>query len=104
MTRGCARRCGSGNRVAGRIGAASDHEGKPGTGGIFPPPRPFWWLPVNGERHAIYEYDRLVSTGELVHTLCGAAHERPVPPTDAQWLWRTCEPCWNEACKIVGTG
>lgn len=26
---------------------------------------------------------------------------RPAPPTDAQWLWRTCHDCWHEACKIV---
>ncbi len=60
-----------------------------------------WWLPVVGQRHAIHECDRKAPTGEQVHTLCGKTHNRPAPPTDAEWLWRTCELCWKEACKIV---
>ncbi|MGH8571064.1 MAG: zinc finger protein [Gammaproteobacteria bacterium] len=68
---------------------------------IFPAPRVFWWLPVAGQRHAIRECDRTAPTGEPVHTLCGTTHDRPAPPTDAEWLWRTCESCWNETCKIV---
>ncbi|MGH3906450.1 MAG: zinc finger protein [Pseudonocardiaceae bacterium] len=66
---------------------------------VFPAPRRFWWLPVAGQRHAIHNHDRLTSTGEPVHALCGATQDRPAPPTDAQWLWPTCELCWNEACK-----
>ena len=69
---------------------------------MFPAPRPFWWLPVSGQRHAIYAEDRSAPTGVAVHTLCGTTPDRPAPPTDAQWLWRTCDLCWNEACKIVG--
>lgn len=68
---------------------------------IFPLPRVFWWLPVAGQRHAIREGDRTAPTGEPVHTLCGTTHDRPALPTDAEWLCRTCESCWNEACKIV---
>ena len=68
---------------------------------IFPAPRPFWWLPVAGQRHAIDERDRHTDTGALVHTLCGTTYQRPSPPPDADWFWRTCEPCWRDACTIV---
>jgi hypothetical protein len=68
---------------------------------VFPPPRVFWWLPVAGQRHAIHEYDHYASTGEPVRTLCGKTPARPAPPTDEQWLWPTCEACWDAACKIV---
>lgn len=68
---------------------------------IFPPPRMFWWLPVDGQRHAIHDCDRHTSTGEPVHTLCGATYDRPAPPTDAQWLCSTCHCCWNEARESV---
>lgn len=68
---------------------------------VFPAPRAFWWLPVAGQRHTICADDRSTPTGVPVHTLCGTTPDRPAPPTDAQWLWRTCEDCWNEACKIV---
>ena len=68
----------------------------------FPPRHPFWWLPVAGQRHAIGERDRFAPTKAPVHTLCDQTFSRPVPPSDAQWLWLTCEQCWDEACKIVG--
>jgi hypothetical protein len=90
-----------GNRRTDRTGPAASNEVKAGTNGIFPPPRPFWWLPVDGQRHAIQDCDRTSATGEPVRTLCGATHDRPAPPSDVQWLWRTCALCWNEACKIV---
>lgn len=70
-------------------------------GGISPPPRVFWWLPVGGQRHAVHECHRATPTGDPVRTLCGEAPDRPAPPTDTEWLWRTCELCWAEACKIV---
>ncbi|MGH3941655.1 MAG: zinc finger protein [Pseudonocardiaceae bacterium] len=69
---------------------------------IFPAPRTFWWLPVTGQRHAIRACDSTAPTGAPLHTLCGTTVDRPVPPTDADWLWPTCEQCWTETCKIVG--
>lgn len=101
MARDPASRRSRGNRRAGRTEPPANDEGKPGASGIFPPPRPFWWLPVDGQRHAIQTRDRTTATGEPVHALCGTTHPRPAPPTDAQWLWQTCELCWDEACKIV---
>ena len=68
----------------------------------FPPPHPLWWLPVADQRHAIRKRDQAAPTGTPVHTLCGQTFDRPVPPSDAQWLWPTCKQCWVEACKIVG--
>jgi hypothetical protein len=59
-------------------------------------------LPVDGQRHAFRDSDRMTSTGEPMHTLCGKTLDRPAPSTDAEWLWRTCELCWNETCRIVG--
>lgn len=70
---------------------------------IFPPLRAFWWLPVDGRRHTFPEADRMTSTGEPMHTLCGRTLDRPAPATEAEWLWRTCELCWNETCKVVGS-
>lgn len=71
---------------------------------IFPAPRTFWWLPVTGQRHAIRADDRATPTGAPLHSLCEETFERPAPPTDAEWLWSTCEQCWIEACKAVGVG
>lgn len=79
-----------------------DDRGREAVSEIFPAPRPFWWLPVTGQRHAIRVCDRAAPTGAPLHTLCGKEFDRPVPPTDAEWLWLTCELCWTEACKIVG--
>ena len=66
------------------------------------PHHEFWWLPVEGLRHAIRRRDRDNPTGSSVHTLCGEIYERPAPPSELQWLWRTCEPCWTETCTMVG--
>lgn len=46
---------------------------------VFPALRPFWWLPVSGERHAIHADDRGAPIGVLA-----------------------CDHCWNEACTIIG--
>lgn len=100
MARGPARRR-PGKRQPGYAEPAASNEQTPGGESIFPPPRPFWWLSVDGQRHAIQECDRTTATGEPLHALCGAIHDRPPPPSDAQWLWRTCELCWKEACRIV---
>ncbi|MGH4025109.1 MAG: zinc finger protein [Pseudonocardiaceae bacterium] len=100
------RRRGRNQGPTGRAGTAANKAGEERRGTpseVFPAPRSFWWLPVAGQRHAVHEHDHAVATGVPVHTLCGATHDRPAPPTDAQWLWRTCEPCWNEACRIVET-
>ena len=67
----------------------------------YPEPRPFVWFPLAGQRHAIDRRDRTVPVGSPMRCLCGAAHPRG-SDGDMEWLWRTCEPCWDEACKIVG--
>jgi hypothetical protein len=63
--------------------------------------RPFVWFPLAGQRHAIHRRDRSMPRGSPLRTLCGATHPRS-PAGDVEWLWPTCEPCWDEACKIVG--
>ncbi|MBV9139503.1 MAG: hypothetical protein JO115_01015 [Pseudonocardiales bacterium] len=63
--------------------------------------RPFVWVPLAGQRHAVHGRDRAVPLGSPMHTLCGAAHPRS-SAGDPEWLWPTCEPCWEEACKITG--
>lgn len=61
---------------------------------------PFVWFPLAGQRHAIDRRDRTVRFGSLMRTLCGTAHPRG-PAGDREWLWPTCDPCWDEACKIL---
>lgn len=63
--------------------------------------RPFVWFPLVGERHAIDRSDRHVPAGEPMRCLCGAVHPRGAEG-DLEWLWKTCEQCWDEACRIVG--
>ncbi|MGH3868542.1 MAG: zinc finger protein [Pseudonocardiaceae bacterium] len=63
--------------------------------------RPFIWYPLAGQRHAIKKQDRAIRLGEIMHCLCGATHPRR-PVGDAEWLWPTCSPCWDQACIIVG--
>jgi hypothetical protein len=67
-----------------------------------PPPHPFWWLPVQGLRHAIHSQGKTAPTGALLHTLCGYSIPRPNPPSDLEWLAKTCESCWEETCILVG--
>jgi zinc-finger len=62
---------------------------------------PFVWFPLAGQRHAIDRRDRNVRLGSPMRTLCGTTHPR-IPDGDMEWLWPTCEPCWEEACKITG--
>lgn len=69
--------------------------------GPFPTPRPFVWFPLDGQRHAIDRRDRNVPIDAPMRCLCGASHPRG-PDGELEWLWRTCEPCWDEACRIVG--
>jgi hypothetical protein len=62
---------------------------------------PFVWFPLAGKRHAIDRGDRHVPVGELMRCLCGAIHPRGAEG-DVEWLWKTCEQCWDEACQIAG--
>jgi hypothetical protein len=64
-------------------------------------PRPFVWYPLQGQRHAINQQDRNVSLGEPMRCLCGAIHPRGASG-DTEWLWPTCQECWDQACIIVG--
>ncbi|MGH3912287.1 MAG: zinc finger protein [Pseudonocardiaceae bacterium] len=68
---------------------------------IFPEPRSFFWLPVDGQRHAIRTQDRNVPRGELIATLCGQRLKRE-PVGDAEWLWPTCPACWTTTAASVG--
>jgi zinc finger protein len=63
--------------------------------------RPFVWFPLSGQRHAIDRRDRQVLVGEPMRCLCGGSHPRGAEG-DGEWLWTTCERCWEEACRIVG--
>lgn len=92
----------------GSKGTQSQLPADSGLGGTFPVPhtdeqasRPFVWLPLNGKRHAIERDDRQVEVGEAMRCLCGAVHPRAVVG-DMEWLmWKTCESCREEACRIV---
>ena len=63
--------------------------------------RPFVWFPLAGQRHAIDRRDRHVPLGEPMRCLCGVSHPRG-GEGKPEWLWPTCEQCWEEACRIVG--
>ncbi|MGH2351431.1 MAG: zinc finger protein [Chloroflexota bacterium] len=71
----------------------------------MPPPRaeshPFAWFPLAGERHAIDLGDRHVARREVMRCLCGASYPRGAVG-DMEWLWPTCQRCWDEARRIVG--
>ncbi|MBV9140406.1 MAG: hypothetical protein JO115_05740 [Pseudonocardiales bacterium] len=62
---------------------------------------PFVWYPLAGQRHAIDRQDRAVPLGSPMRTLCGSAHPRRTAG-DTEWLWPTCQPCWDQACTILG--
>ncbi len=62
--------------------------------------RPFVWFPLTGHRHAIDRNDHTVPLGDPMHCLCGATYPRGAEGT-LEWLWKTCELCWEKACKIV---
>ncbi len=64
-------------------------------------PRTFVWFPLAGQRHAIDQRDRNVPLGAPMRCLCGVAHPRGAEG-DMEWLWPTCEQCWDETCIIVG--
>lgn len=62
---------------------------------------PFVWYPLARKRHAIDRTDAEQPIGAPVRTLCGQRHPR-TPAGELDWLWRTCQPCWDVACRIVG--
>ncbi|MGH3717832.1 MAG: zinc finger protein [Pseudonocardiaceae bacterium] len=49
----------------------------------FPHPRTFFWLPIDGKRHAADIRDRNLPSGKLITTLCGRQLTRP-RVTDAE--------------------
>jgi hypothetical protein len=67
----------------------------------YPERHPFVWFPLAGQRHAIDRRDRNVPLDGPMRTLCGATHPRG-SDGDMEWLWPTCQPCWDETCMIVG--
>ncbi|MGH3940933.1 MAG: zinc finger protein [Pseudonocardiaceae bacterium] len=67
----------------------------------YPKPRLFAWFPLAGQRHAIDRRDRNVALGEPMRCLCAAIHPRGADG-DMEWLWPTCDRCWEETCMIVG--
>ena len=69
----------------------------------YPASHPFIWFPLAGQRHAIDRRDRNVSAGSPMRCLCGVTHPRR-GESKMEWLWPTCERCWEETCRIVGVG
>jgi hypothetical protein len=67
----------------------------------YPESHPFAWFPLTGQRHAIDRRDRNIPVGSPMRCLCGVTHLRGADG-DMEWLWPTCERCWDEACRIVG--
>ncbi|MGH3932519.1 MAG: zinc finger protein [Pseudonocardiaceae bacterium] len=74
---------------------------EPASVAIFPEPRSFFWLPIEGHRHAAEIRDREVLGGELINTLCGQRLKR-APVGDVQWLWPTCPACSDTTAARVG--
>jgi zinc finger protein len=66
-------------------------------------PRPQWffWLPIDGQRHAARIHDRHLPSGKLITTLCGRQLTR-IRVTDTEWLWPSCLECWSAAEARVG--
>ena len=74
---------------------------EPARAAIFPAPRSFFWLPLDGHRHAAEIRDRETLGGELIGTLCGQQLVR-TRAGDTEWLWPTCQNCWNATAVRVG--
>lgn len=74
---------------------------EPARAAIFPEPRSFFWLPIDGHRHAAEIRDREVLGGQLIGTLCGQRLKR-APAGEVQWLWPTCPACWDATTARVG--
>jgi hypothetical protein len=73
----------------------------PSDGTIFPAPRTFFWLPLDGARHAVGIAHRETNHGQPVETLCGQQPTR-VPAGDTEWLWPTCSGCWDITTAQAG--
>ncbi|MBV9162808.1 MAG: hypothetical protein JO281_14930 [Pseudonocardiales bacterium] len=67
----------------------------------FPQPQSFFWLPIDGKRHAAGIRYRNLPSGKLITTLCGRQLTR-ARVTDTEWLWPTCPECWSAAEARVG--
>ncbi|MGH3938693.1 MAG: zinc finger protein [Pseudonocardiaceae bacterium] len=67
----------------------------------YPQSHPFTWFPLAGQRHAINRRDRHVPLGTSMHCICGEIHPRGAEG-DMEWLWPTCQLCWDQTCEIVG--
>ena len=69
------------------------HPDSPGAPSV-PQPRMFFWLPLDGKRHAADIQYRHRPSGQLITTFCGQQRTR-ARGTDAEWLWPTCLECWS---------
>ncbi|MGH3812452.1 MAG: zinc finger protein [Pseudonocardiaceae bacterium] len=83
------------------IARARRHDPLPSDIAIFPEPRKFFWLPLDGARHAVGIHERDTNNGELIGTLCRKRLQR-APAGDAEWLWPTCPDCWDTTTAQVG--
>lgn len=73
----------------------------PSDAAMFPRPRTFFWLPLDGARHAAGIHDRDAANGELIATLCAKQITR-APVGETEWLWPTCPDCWDVTAVRVG--
>lgn len=69
------------------------HPDSPGARSL-PQPRMFFWVPLDGKRHAADIQDKHRPTGTPIATFCGQELPR-VRETDVEWLWPTCLECWS---------
>lgn len=76
------------------------HLDLPGASSV-PQFRSFFWLPIDGKRHAARIGDRNLPSGELITTLCGQRLTRR-RASDTDWLWPSCRECWSAAEARVG--
>ncbi|MBP2472568.1 hypothetical protein JOF53_001440 [Crossiella equi] len=63
-------------------------------------PLVFYWMPVDGSRHAVIGPHGSHRPGEHAETLCG----RPVvarTASEGEWIrWSTCDDCWQAAKDV----
>jgi len=74
---------------------------EPSRGEFFLAPRSFFWWPLDGQRHAANIQDRELPNGEPISTLCDQDLTR-APAGDTEWLWPTCQGCWDATAARVG--
>jgi zinc-finger len=94
--------------VAEWVGSTAEGTGRGGVnesepcrpvGGLFPSPRSFFWLPVEGARHAVAAGFRGTVPGDSVTTLCDKSLVRVAVSDNKEWLWPTCLACWASAAR-----